>query len=297
MGAGLAVSEMVTADPKLWHTSKSKFRLDHQGEQTPRAVQIAGGDAEMMATAARLNVAQGAQLIDINMGCPAKKVCKKAAGSALMRNEKLVREILEAVVAAVHVPVTLKMRTGWDTNNRNAVTLATMAEAIGVQALAIHGRTRACAYHGEVEYDTIAAVKQSVSIPVLANGDIDSATKAKQVLQYTGADGVMIGRAAQGKPWLIKQIAHYLAHDDEIPEPALGEQQQILIQHLQALHKFYGEYLGVRIARKHVGWYLNAVDSDKLYRRAFNQIDSSNEQIISLNSFFDMTILGEGKAA
>lgn len=289
MGAGLAVSEMVTADKRLWHTRKSRLRLDHSGEPEPRSVQIAGGDPEMLAEAARLNVQHGAQIIDINMGCPAKKVCNKAAGSALMRDEQLVGDILRAVVDAVSVPVTLKMRTGWDSDNRNAPTLARMAEDIGIQALSVHGRTRADAYRGEAEYDTIARVKQSVAIPVFANGDVDSPTKARAVLDYTRADGLLIGRAAQGKPWLFGQIEHYLRTGEVPPEPSPDEVRNILIDHVKALHAFYGDYMGLRIARKHVGWYLQEYDPERAFRRYFNELEESGGQLDALNHYFTGT--------
>ncbi|HSB97976.1 MAG TPA: tRNA dihydrouridine synthase DusB, partial [Spongiibacteraceae bacterium] len=255
-GAGLAVSEMVSSDETLLQTRKSRLRLDHVGEDGPISVQIAGSDPQAMAEAAQRNVDNGAHIIDINMGCPAKKVCKRAAGSALLRDELLVAAILEAVVGAVDVPVTLKIRTGWSTDERNGETIARIAEASGIKMLAVHGRTRACRFEGAVEYDTIAAIKATVKIPVLANGDIDSPEKAAAVLAYTGADGVMIGRAAQGRPWLCGQIANYLRNGTYAPDPRADELQQILQEHLQNLHEFYGEPMGVRIARKHVGWYL-----------------------------------------
>ncbi|MEQ6885461.1 tRNA dihydrouridine synthase DusB [Salicola sp. Rm-C-2C1-2] len=286
MGAGLAVSEMVTADASLWSSRKSRQRMDHSGEPEPIAVQIAGGDAPMLAEAARFNVANGARIIDINMGCPAKKVCNKAAGSALMRDEALVQEILEAVVAAVDVPVTLKMRTGWDRDNRNAETIARMAEDVGISALAVHGRTRADAYKGEAEYGTIAKVTQAVDIPVFANGDVDSPRKADEVLQETGADGLFIGRAAQGRPWLFRQINHYLATGEELPDPDQEEIRNILMGHVEALHGFYGEYIGLRVARKHVGWYLQARDPDKIFRRHFNRIEDAGAQLQLLDDYF-----------
>ncbi|MFO7788267.1 MAG: tRNA dihydrouridine synthase DusB [Halospina sp.] len=286
MGAGLAISEMVTADASLWSSRKSQQRMDHDGEPEPIAVQIAGGDAPMLAEAARFNVANGARIIDINMGCPAKKVCNKAAGSALMRDEALVREILESVAAAVDVPVTLKMRTGWDRDNRNAVTIARMAEDAGIAALAVHGRTRADAYRGEAEYGTIAQVKQAVTIPVFANGDVDSPRKAAQVLRETGTDGLFIGRAAQGRPWLFRQINHYLATGEELPDPEPEEIRDILMGHVEALHAFYGKYIGLRVARKHVGWYLQARDPDKTFRRQFNRIEDAGAQLQLLDHYF-----------
>ncbi len=257
-GAGLVVSEMVTSDTRLWNTRKSQYRLNHEGEAEPRSVQIAGGDASMMAQAARLNAERGAQIIDINMGCPAKKVCKKAAGSALMKDQQLVTDILQAVVNAVDVPVTLKIRTGWSTQQRNGVDIAKIAEDCGISALAVHGRTRACGFNGSAEYDTIANIKTAVSIPVIANGDIDSPHKALQVMQYTGADAVMIGRAAQGRPWLCREIDQFLCSGDIVPSPNHNEVRQVLLEHLDALYAFYGEFMGVKIARKHVGWYLKA---------------------------------------
>lgn len=297
MGAGLAVSEMVIADSKLWHTRKSRTRMNHEGEPEPRSVQIAGGDPEMLANAAKLNAEYGAQIIDINMGCPAKKVCNKAAGSALMKDENLVREILEAVVGAVDIPVTLKMRTGWDREHRNAPLIARMAEDAGIQALAVHGRTRKDAYKGDAEYDTIADVKSRVSIPVFANGDITSPEKAKQVLQHTGADGLLIGRAAQGRPWIFREILHYLETGKHLPAPPLAEVEQILTQHLDALHQFYGDFMGVRIARKHVGWYLQSHDESKQFRKRFNALDEATEQRDSIQQYFAGLRNGEVFAA
>ena len=297
MGAGLAVSEMVIADSKLWHTRKSRTRLNHEGEPEPRSVQIAGGDPEMLADAARQNAEFGAQIIDINMGCPAKKVCNKAAGSALMKDEKLVREILEAVVKAVDVPVTLKMRTGWDRDNRNAPVIARMAEDAGIQALAVHGRTRADKYNGDAEYDTIAQVKASVGIPVFANGDITTPEKARQVLSHTGADGLLIGRGAQGRPWIFREILHYLETGEHLPQPPMDEVERILAGHLEELHRFYGELMGVRIARKHVGWYLQAHDDSKQFRQRFNAIDDALEQKDSIAQYFAGLRNGEVFAA
>nr|WP_257900351.1 tRNA dihydrouridine synthase DusB [Marinobacter sp. F4206] len=297
MGAGLAVSEMVIADSKLWHTRKSRTRLNHEGEPEPRSVQIAGGDPDMLADAARQNAEFGAQIIDINMGCPAKKVCNKAAGSALMKDEGLVREILNAVVSAVDIPVTLKMRTGWDSDNRNAAVIARMAEDAGIQALAIHGRTRADKYMGNAEYDTIADVKSRVQIPVFANGDISSPEKARHVLEHTGADGLLIGRGAQGRPWIFREILHYLETGKHLPEPPLSEVERILIEHLAALHSFYGEKMGVRIARKHVGWYLQSHDQSKQFRKRFNAIDDALEQTDSIQQYFAGLRNGEVFAA
>ncbi|MBE02527.1 tRNA dihydrouridine synthase DusB [Marinobacter lutaoensis] len=297
LGAGLAVSEMVIADSKLWHTRKSRTRMNHDGEPEPRSVQIAGGDPEMMADAARRNAELGAQIIDINMGCPAKKVCNKAAGSALMRDERLVGEILEAVVQAVDVPVTLKMRTGWSAEHRNAPVIARMAEQAGIQALAIHGRTREDKYNGQAEYDTIAEIKSRVRIPVFANGDITSPEKARYVLDHTGADGLLIGRAAQGRPWIFREILHYLETGEHLPEPSLDEVERILVEHLTELHRFYGETLGVRIARKHVGWYLQSHDTRKQFRNRFNAIDDAREQKDSIHEYFAGLRNGEVFAA
>ncbi len=254
MGAAVAASEMVTADVRLWNTSKSRHRLVHRDEPEPRVVQIAGGEPGMMATAARCNVEMGAQVIDINLGCPAKKVCNQAAGSALMRDEPLVRAILAEVIAASGVPVTLKMRTGWNRGNRNAVAIARMAEDLGIAALAVHGRTREDFFSGDAEYETVAAVKQAVSIPVFVNGDIDSPAKALKVLAQTGADGVMIGRAAQGRPWIFREVLAAMSGSSVAP-PALAEVRAIMLLHLEALYSFYGESQGVRVARKHLGWY------------------------------------------
>ncbi len=297
LGAGLVVSEMVTSDVRLWNTRKSSLRMIHSGDAEPRSVQIAGGDAQMLAEAARRNVEMGAQIIDINMGCPAKKVCNKAAGSALMKDESLVAEILQAVVAAVTVPVTLKIRTGWDRAHKNGINLvfadnhaafdiAKIAEQSGISALAVHGRTRADLYTGEAEYDTIAAIKQAVSIPVFANGDIDSPHKARQVLSATGVDGLLIGRAAQGRPWLFREIAHYLDTGTYLAPPSLLEVEQILLQHLAALHAFYGEVMGPRIARKHVGWYLATQPGAREFRSQFNRLETSEAQHASVQEFF-----------
>jgi tRNA-dihydrouridine synthase B len=287
LGAGLVVSEMVTSDPNLWHTRKSSFRLNHQGEAEPRSVQIAGGDPEMMALAAQLNSERGAQIIDINMGCPAKKVCNKAAGSALLKDEPLVESILEAVVNAVDIPVTLKIRTGWSPDNRNALTIAKMAEQAGIAALTIHGRTRSDKYLGDAEYDTIKYVKQMINIPVIANGDITTPEKARFVLDYTGADAVMIGRAAQGTPWILREIDHYLRHGEKVAPPSLSEIHSIFNRHLKALHEFYGELMGVRIARKHLNWYLISVSDVTGFRKEFNQLDTADEQLNALDQYFD----------
>lgn len=285
LGAGMAVSEMVISDTAFWKTRKSAFRLDHTGEATPRSVQIAGSDPAMMADAARMNAERGAQIIDINMGCPAKKVCNRAAGSALMREPELVKEILEAVVNAVDLPVTLKMRTGWCPESRNGIELARMAEAIGIQALAVHGRTRADGYRGEAEYDTLARIRDVIQIPLFANGDIDSPEKAHQVLSKTGADAVMIGRAAQGRPWLFREIDHYLRTGQTHPAAPQDEISTIMQQHLQALHRFYGEVLGLRIARKHIGWYLQHFEQGQAFRKSFNTIESVERQSSALADF------------
>ncbi|MFG0722764.1 tRNA dihydrouridine synthase DusB [Pseudomonas sp. GLN_6] len=298
MGAGLVVSEMVTSDVRLWNTRKSSLRMIHSGDPEPRSVQIAGGDPEMLAEAARRNVEMGAQIIDINMGCPAKKVCNKAAGSALLKDEELVRDILQAVVAAVDVPVTLKIRTGWDRENKNGINVAKIAEDAGIVALAVHGRTRADLYMGEAEYETIAAIKQAVSIPVLANGDIDSPQKAKAVLAATGADGLLIGRAAQGRPWIFREIEHYLRTGEQLPAPGLAEVERILLEHLTALHAFYGDVMGVRIARKHVSWYLATLPGAKEFRAQFNRLDSTDAQCANVREFLsERHNNGEGVAA
>lgn len=287
MGAGLVVSEMVASDPSTWGTRKSRLRIQFGDEPAPRSVQIAGYDPLMMATAARFNVAQGAEIIDINMGCPAKKVCKRAAGSALLQDPKLVSDILHAVVAAVDVPVTLKIRTGWDRQHRNAVTIAKLAEEAGIAALAVHGRTRACRFVGEVEYDTIAQVVEAVSIPVLANGDISTPEKAQLVLAHTGAAAVMIGRAAQGSPWVFKQINHYLEMGRLLPPPSLDETGAIMMRHLIALHGFYGEVGGTLISRKHIGWYINPMAGGKQFTQQFNKLESTTEQQALLQQFFE----------
>lgn len=285
LGAGLAVSEMITSDQRLWRSRKSQWRLSHGDEPEPRSVQIAGNDPATMADAARANVDNGAQIIDINMGCPAKKVCKKAAGSALMRNEALVANILEQVVKAVDVPVTLKIRTGWSTEERNGLSIARIAESSGIQALAVHGRTRACGFAGNAEYTTIAEIKDAVAIPIFANGDIDTPQKAKAVIKSTGADGVMIGRAAQGKPWLCGQIAHYLKNGQLTPDPTNSEIAAIILRHLSELYNLYGEFMGVRIARKHVGWYLKQSGA-KVFKSQFFAIEDAQTQIDSISKYF-----------
>lgn len=294
LGAGLAVSEMTTSDPRLWQTRKSLSRMDHIGEPAPISVQIAGYDPAMLAEAARYNVAHGAQIIDINMGCPAKKVCNVYAGSALLQDEPLVARIVQAVVAAVDVPVTLKIRTGWNRDNRNGVRIARIAEDAGIAALAVHGRTRADQYAGEAEYDTIAAIKQAVRIPVLANGDIDSPQKARDVLRHTAADGLLIGRAAQGRPWIFREIAHFLEHGEKCPPPALTEVRDILLEHLQSLHLFYGEPQGVRIARKHLGWYAKDHPDSAAFRAVVNRADTAAAQLRLTRDYFDALITGAG---
>lgn len=286
-GAGMAVSEMMSSNPKLWKTSKSQNRMVHEGESGIRSVQIAGADPKLMAEAARYCVETGAQIIDINMGCPAKKVNKKLAGSALLQRPDLIEEILLAVVKAVDVPVTLKTRTGWDPDNRNCVQVAKMAEQCGIQALALHGRTRACMYKGDAEYDNIKAVKEAISIPVIANGDIDSPEKARFVLDYTGADALMIGRPAQGRPWIFQEIQHYLETGEFMPPLPIEEVKATLLGHVQALHLFYGEFLGPRIARKHVGWYLKEHEQANEFRRGFNAIEDAHQQLQQLESYFD----------
>lgn len=297
LGAGLVVGEMVSSRSDVRHTRKSQLRLDHTGEPEPIAVQIVGGDPQTMAQAACFNAANGAQIIDINMGCPAKKVCNKAAGSALLKDEALVKDILQAVVGSVDVPVSLKIRTGWDTDNRNGVRIARIAEEAGIVSLAVHGRTRACGYRNTVEYDTIRAIKQCVGIPVFANGDITSARKAFEVMQYTGADGVLIGRAAQGQPWIFREVAHFLATGEALPAPQLQEVEQILLGHLEALYEFYGDFLGVRIARKHVSWYLQYHSDDGDFRNRFNRLESSTEQQHAVRQFFKDTIRKKELAA
>ena len=286
MGAGLVVSEMVAADPNTWSTRKSRLRVQFGDEPAPRSVQIAGYDPQMMAEAALFNVQLGAEIIDINMGCPAKKVCKRAAGSALLQNPELVESILTAVVSAVDVPVTLKIRTGWDRQNRNAETIARIAEDSGVAALAVHGRTKACRFVGEVEYDTIAKVVDAVSIPVLANGDITDPQGAVSVLKHTGAAAVMIGRAAQGNPWIFNQINHFLKYDQPLSPPSMEECSQVMSEHLLALHEFYGETGGVRISRKHIGWYINPLPGGKEFTRSFNTLETTEQQRHFLQSFF-----------
>jgi tRNA-dihydrouridine synthase B len=297
LGAGLAVSEMTNADPRLWHTRKSLQRMDHDGEPEPVSVQIAGYDSAMLAEAARFNVANGAQLIDINMGCPAKKVCNVWSGSALLQDEPLVARIVKAVVDAVDVPVTLKIRTGWNRDNRNALNIARIAEDNGIAALAVHGRTRADKYEGEAEYDTIAAVKAAVRIPVLANGDVCSPQQAKHVLDVTGADAVMVGRGAQGRPWIFREIAHYLATGELLPEPQPAQVAAILLGHLEQLYAFYGELAGVRIARKHLGWYAKDRPENAAFRQVVNRAETASEQLRLTRDYFAALASGERLAA
>jgi tRNA-dihydrouridine synthase B len=288
LGAGYAVSEMAASNPRLWATEKTARRINHDGEMEPKAVQIAGADPTMLAECAQFNVDHGAQIIDINMGCPVKKVCNSWCGSALLQDEKLVARILEAVVAAVDVPVTLKFRTGWDRMNRNALAIARMAQESGIAMLTLHGRTRADAYRGDAEYDTIAAVKASVAIPVVANGDIATPDKAKAVLDYTGADAVMIGRAAQGRPWICREIDHFLRTGEYLPAPLVGEVRRLMDEHLRAHYAFYGEFLGVRTARKHIGWYVRDLPGGEEFRRTMNLLEDCEQQLAAVDAFFEL---------
>ncbi|WP_449427521.1 tRNA dihydrouridine synthase DusB [Rhodanobacter umsongensis] len=297
LGAGLAVSEMTNADPRLWHTRKSLQRMDHVGEPEPVSVQIAGYDPTMLAEAARFNVANGAQIIDINMGCPAKKVCNVWSGSALLQDEPLVARIVKAVVDAIEVPVTLKIRTGWDRQNRNALNIARIAEDNGIAALAVHGRTRADKYEGDAEYDTITAVKAAVRIPVLANGDVNTPQQARHVFDVTGADALMIGRGAQGRPWIFREIAHYLATGELLPEPEPAEVATILLGHLEQLYAFYGELQGVRIARKHLGWYAKDQPENAAFRQVVNRAESADAQLRLTRDYFAALAAGERLAA
>ncbi len=285
-GAGLAVSEMVSSNALLWGSEKTRRRIDHAGEAQPVAVQIAGADPAMMADAARFNVDHGAQIIDINMGCPAKKVCNVMAGSALLQDETLVGSILDAVVNAVSVPVTLKIRTGWDPAHRNGVAIAKLAEQAGIQALAVHGRTRACAYRGAAEHDTVRAIKAAVGMPVIANGDISTPERALQVLRETGVDAVMIGRAAQGRPWIFREIDHYMQTGQRLPEPSAAEIGAMLAGHLENLYAFYGEYTGVRVARKHIAWYSKGQRDGNAFRQQVNRIDSAAAQLRFVRDYF-----------
>ncbi len=293
LGAGLAVSEMTISDPRFWNTRKSLHRMDHEGEPAPISVQIAGTEPALMAEAARYNVDHGAQIVDINMGCPAKKVCNAWAGSALMRDEALVGRILTAMVNAVDVPVTLKIRTGWAADARNAPTIARIAEDCGIAALTIHGRTRDQHYTAQAEYATIGEIKAALRIPVIANGDIDSPQKAKQVLERTGCDAVMIGRAAQGRPWIFREVAHYLATGETLPPPPLADVRDILLGHLDHLHDFYGEPQGVRIARKHLGWYAKDRPENAAFRAVVNRAEDPASQIALTTDYFDSLIAGE----
>ena len=296
-GAGLAVSEMVSSDTRLRNTRKSRLRIRHEGECSPISIQIVGTDPKQLAEAARYNVDQGAEIIDINMGCPAKKVCKKLAGSALMKDEKLVEEILYAVVKAVNVPVTLKIRTGWSPEQRNAPQVAKIAEECGIQALAVHGRTRACRFNGEAEYATIKHVSDAVSIPVIANGDISSPEKAKKVLDQSGATCIMIGRGAQGRPWIFREINQYLEDEELTPPPTLSVQQRVVLNHLQQIHHLYGENSGIRIARKHITWYTSFQVQGQEFRRHFNQLNSAKEQISSVQQYYERLIEQETNSA
>ena len=290
LGAGYAVSEMVSSRPDLWSTAKTTRRADHAGEPGPIAVQIAGTDAALMAGAARHNIDGGAQIIDINMGCPAKKVCNKWAGSALMQDEPLALAIVEAVVAACaprNVPVSVKMRSGWSQSNRNAVTLARQFEAAGVQMLTVHGRTREQGYGGEAEYDTVAEVKASVQIPEVANGDITTPQRARDVQAFTGADAVMLGRAAQGRPWIFREVAHFLATDQLLAPPLVAEVKRLLLDHLQDHYAFYGDFLGVRTARKHIGWYVKTLPDATAFRQRLNLLDDCGQQWRAVSDYFD----------
>ncbi|RCS58394.1 tRNA dihydrouridine synthase DusB [Parvibium lacunae] len=287
LGAGYAVSEMAASNPRLWASEKTARRLNHEGEVDPIAVQIAGSDPEMLAEAAQFNVDKGAQIIDINMGCPAKKVCRVAAGSALLRDETLVKQILEAVVSAVpNTPVTLKFRTGWDREHKNALNIARLAEQCGIQMLTLHGRTRADLYTGSAEYETIAAVKAAVKIPVVANGDITSPEKAQAVLAATQADAIMIGRAAQGRPWIFREIAYYLRYGETCPAPTIEEARSVLLAHLKAHYQFYGEVLGVRTARKHIIWYTQHLVGGQAFIDQMNRLDTTEEQEAAIDAFF-----------
>jgi tRNA-dihydrouridine synthase B len=286
MGAGMAVSEMVASNSLLWGSEKTRRRANHDGEVDPISVQIAGADPKMLADAAKYNVDEGAQIIDINMGCPAKKVCNVMAGSALLKDEPLVARILRAVVEAVNVPVTLKIRTGWDRGSKNALAVARIAQSSGIQALAIHGRTRACGFTGEAEFETIAAVKAAIGIPVIANGDIGTPERVKEVLGYTGADAVMIGRAAQGRPWMFREITYFLETGGRLPPPEVTEIHRVLVAHVHDLYNFYGEFTGVRVARKHISWYTKGLAGSAAFRHAMNQLQTCDEQMSAANEFF-----------
>ena len=286
MGAGLAVSEMVTSNSLLYGSAKTRRRANHDGEVAPVSLQTARADPRMMADAARYNVDHGAQIIDINMGCPAKKICNVMAGSALLRDEPLVARILDAVVRAVPVPVTLKIRTGWDKANRNALAILRLAEAAGIRALTVHGRTRACGYTGDAEYDTIAAVKAAARIPIIANGDITSPEKARQVLARTGADAIMIGRAAQGRPWIFREIEHFLATGERLAAPGVEEIHRVLRAHLADLYAFYGAATGVGVARKHISWYTKGLAGAAQFRHAMNQLPAVDVQLAAVDEYF-----------
>ncbi len=285
-GAGYTVCEMVTSDASLWKSTKSSFRMNHEGEPNPKSVQIVGYDPQMLAEAARLNMERGADIIDINMGCPAKKVCNRLAGSALMQDEALVARILETVVKSVSIPVTLKTRTGWNRDNKNGINIAKIAEDCGIQMLAIHGRTRADKYEGQAEYDTISAIKRAVKIPVIANGDIDSPEKALTVLQQTGCDGIMLGRAAHGRPWIFREIRHYLNTSTLLPPISLEARAAVIFQHITALHDFYGDDLGVRFARKHIAWYGDFLDNSRTFVQQFHKLTSRQAQCDAVKDFF-----------
>ncbi len=286
-GAGLAVSEMVASNSLLWGSEKTRRRANHDGEVEPISVQIAGADPVMMAEAACYNVERGAQIIDINMGCPAKKVCNTMAGSALLKDEPLVGRILEAVVSAVDVPVTLKFRTGWDPINKNALKVAKIAEESGIRLLSLHGRTRACGFSGRAEYDTIREVKHATRLQVIANGDITTPEEAKLVLEHTGADGIMVGRAAQGRPWIFREIEHYLATGEKLPAPLVSEIHSVLVAHLQELYAFYGLETGVKVARKHISWYTKGLAGSAGFRHRMNQLETCEEQLQAVNQFFE----------
>jgi len=289
-GAGMAVSEMVSSNALLWGSVKTRRRIDHSGESEPVSVQIAGADPLMMADAARFNVDQGARIIDINMGCPARKVCHVMAGSALLQDEPLVGRILDAVVRAVDVPVTLKIRTGWDAGHRNGLRVARIAEQAGIQALAVHGRTRACGYRGVAEHDTVRAIKAAVAIPVIANGDITTPEQAVEVLRYSGADAVMIGRAAQGRPWIFREIGHFMQTGRRLPDPGSAEICRILTAHLENLYAFYGEYTGVRVARKHIAWYSKGQRDGNSFREQINRLESATAQLQYVREFFSRLV-------
>ena len=290
LGAGYAVSEMAASDPRLWASEKTARRINHDGEMEPKAVQIAGADPAMLAACARFNVERGAQIIDINMGCPVKKVCNSWCGSALLQDEALVGRILDAVVAAVDVPVTLKFRTGWNRKHRNALAIARRAQDSGIAMLTLHGRTRADGYGGDAEYETIAAVKAAVTIPVVANGDITSPQKAKAVLAATSADAVMIGRAAQGRPWIFREIEHFLRTGEQLEAPTVAEVRTLMREHLQAHYAFYGEFMGLRTARKHIGWYVRDLPDGESFRQRMNRIESCELQLAAVDAFFELQL-------